>query len=179
MKNLFSSARAASGKPVGRVRKVNSHPVQWRQSLAKLMEQPITGRRMRSVPGWMLAGACSLLLGAEAAVGVDLDLTSFSSNRQALVTLNGGTGQWHRIEASTNLLDWRALTNLCLTNPASAWLDTGATNFPQRFYRSQQLTPLDRLCGHARYQLQLRPVEYDSGRRADDVTCWRCGRRSG
>ena len=54
-----------------------------------------------------------------------------------------GRGSGTEIEASTNLLDWRALTNLCLTNPASAWLDTGATNFPKRFYRSLQLTPLD------------------------------------
>jgi PhoPQ-activated pathogenicity-related protein len=91
----------------------------------------------------MLAAACGFSMWAEAAVGVDVSLNYFSSNRQALVTLNGGTGQWHRIEASTNLLNWRALTNLCLTNPASAWLDTGASNYQQRFYQSQELTPLD------------------------------------
>ena len=77
------------------------------------------------------------------AVGADLGLTVLPADRQALVTLNGGTGHWHRLEASTNLLDWKGLTNLCQTNPTSAWLDCGATNFPQRFYRSLQLTPLD------------------------------------
>jgi PhoPQ-activated pathogenicity-related protein len=91
----------------------------------------------------MLAGVCCLLLGLEAAAGGDVSLSLLTSNRQALVTLNGGTGQWHRIEASTNLFDWHAFTNLCQTNPTSAWLDTGATNFGQRFYRSLQLTPLD------------------------------------
>ena len=98
---------------------------------------------MWPVPGWMLAGACSLLVGAGVAVGAEVGLTFSASNRQAVVTLNGGTGQWHRIEASTNLLDWRALTNLCQTNPTSAWPDASATNFAQQFYRSLQLTPLD------------------------------------
>ena len=74
---------------------------------------------------------------------MDLDAAYVPTNGSVQVTLNGGTGQWHRIEASTNLLDWRALTNLCQTNPTSAWLDTSATNFPRRFYRSLQLTPLD------------------------------------
>jgi PhoPQ-activated pathogenicity-related protein len=91
----------------------------------------------------MWVGVCNLLVWTWAAVAADLGLAVLSSNRQALVTLNGGTGQWHRIEGSTNLLDWRALTSLCQTNPTSAWLDTGATNSPQRFYRSLQLTPLD------------------------------------
>jgi len=113
------------------------------QYSARQTARPITGRRTWLVPGWMLAGACGLLLWAESAVGVDVGLNYFSSNRQALVTLNGGTGQWHRIEASTNLLNWRALTNLCLTNPATGWLDTGASNYQQRFYQSQELTPLD------------------------------------
>ena len=88
-------------------------------------------------------GACLLLPLAGSAGTVELGAAYFRSNGMAQVTLTGGTGQWHRIEASTNLLDWRALTNLRQTNPASAWLDTGATNFPQRFYRSLQLTPLD------------------------------------
>ena len=49
---------------------------------------------------------------------MDLDAAYIPTNGSVQVTLNGGTGQWHRIEASTNLLDWRALTNLCLTNPS-------------------------------------------------------------
>jgi PhoPQ-activated pathogenicity-related protein len=92
---------------------------------------------------WAVFGACLLLLFASSAGAVEVGAAYLSSNRLVQVTLTGGTGQWHRIEASTNLLDWRVLTNLCQTNPTSAWLDTGATNFPRRFYRSQQLTPLD------------------------------------
>ncbi len=107
------------------------------------MGRVITGYRTRPFPKWVLAGACALVLPATTMAGVDLGLTFVSSNHQALVTLNGGTGHWHRVEASTNLLDWSVLASLCQTNPTSAWLDSGATNFPQRFYRSQQLTPLD------------------------------------
>jgi PhoPQ-activated pathogenicity-related protein len=103
----------------------------------------IKGPGRRAVLGWMRVGVCSLLAWSWAAVGTDLGLTVLSSNRQALVTLNGGTGHWHRVEASTNLLDWSVLASLCQTNPTSAWLDSGATNFQKRFYRSQQLTPLD------------------------------------
>lgn len=113
------------------------------RGLVRQTEPPITGRRTQSVPGWMWAGVCGLLAWSWAAAGADLGLTILASNRQALVTLNDGTGQWHRLEASTNLLAWRALTNLCQTNPTSCWLDTGATDFSQRFYRSLQLTPLD------------------------------------
>ena len=142
MNDHFSFARAASSKSAGASHKqISLRPTA--RSLARQTELPITGHRKRSVPRWMSAGVCSLLLGAQAAVGVDLDLTFLSSNRQALVTLNGGTGEWHRIEASTNLQDWRALTNLCLSNPAVAWLDSGTTNCPNRFYRSLELTPLD------------------------------------
>ena len=92
---------------------------------------------------WVVSGACLLLALARTAYAVELDAAYVPSNGLVQVTLTGGTGQWHRIEASTNLLDWRALTSLCQTNPTSAWLDTGATNFPLRFYRSLQLTPLD------------------------------------
>ena len=85
----------------------------------------------------------TLLLLVRTAGAVELDAAYVPSNGLVQVTLNGGTGEWHRIEASTNLLDWSVLTNLCLTNPSSAWLDPGATDFPHRFYRSAQLTPLD------------------------------------
>jgi PhoPQ-activated pathogenicity-related protein len=142
MKTQFSSPITGSTKSAVTPEKQN--PVRpWARSLARQAEPPLTRRCTRAFPGWILAAACGLLLGAEAAVGVDLDLAFSSTNRQALVTLNGGTGEWHRVEASTNLLNWLALTNLCLTNPPSAWLDTGASNSQQRFYRSQRLTPLD------------------------------------
>ncbi len=92
---------------------------------------------------WAVSGACLLLLLARTAYAVELGAAYVPSNGFVQVTLTGGTGQWHRIEASTNLLDWSVLTSLNQTNPASAWLDTGATNFQRRFYRSLQLTPLD------------------------------------
>ena len=92
---------------------------------------------------WTAFGPGLLLLLAASAAGIDLGATYFPSNRLVQVTLSGGTGQWHRVEVSTNLLNWRPVTNLCLTNPAAVWLDTGASNYPQRFYQSQQLTPLD------------------------------------
>ena len=103
----------------------------------------MTGHWTRSVPRCVLARAAALLVAALAAYGADSHLTFSVSNQQALVTLNGGTGHWHRVEASTNLLEWRAQTNLCQTNATSGWLDAGASNFRQQFYRSLQLTPLD------------------------------------
>jgi PhoPQ-activated pathogenicity-related protein len=103
----------------------------------------MTGRNWLPIRRWTVAGVCVLLFWAKAVVAAELGLAVLSSNLQALVTLTGGTGHWHQLEASTNFLDWSVLTRLCQTNPMSDWLDSGATNFPRRFYRSQQLTPLD------------------------------------
>ena len=69
-------------------------------------EPPVQKRRSRSVPGWLVFGVCSVQTWGRAAVGTDLGLTVLATNQQALVTLNGGTGHWHRVEASTNLVDW-------------------------------------------------------------------------
>ena len=102
---------------------------------ARQTARPIAGRRTWLFPGWMLAAACGLLLWTEAAVGVDVGLNYFSSNRQALVTLNGGTGQWHRIEASTNLLTWRALTNLVLPASPYFYVDPSPLGFANKIYR--------------------------------------------
>ena len=86
-----------------------------------------------------------LFLSASATVATELGLTVFPSNRQAQVTLTGGTGRWHGVETSTNLVNWKTMTTLYQSNAASAWLDSAATNSPQRYYRSRDLTTaLDR-----------------------------------
>jgi PhoPQ-activated pathogenicity-related protein len=83
-----------------------------------------------------------LLFSANIARCLDLGVTFFPSNQQLHVMLDGGTGQWHQIQASTNLVNWCGLTNLFPTNPVSDWVDPAATNLC-RFYRSAELTPLD------------------------------------
>lgn len=77
------------------------------------------------------------------ATATELGASFSSTNRQLQLTLTGGTGRWHRIEVSTNLLDWRSVTMLCQTNATSTWTDSVPTNVPRRFYRSQRLTALD------------------------------------
>ncbi|MCX8091205.1 MAG: PhoPQ-activated pathogenicity-related family protein [Verrucomicrobiae bacterium] len=62
------------------------------------------------------------------------------SNQQPYLILQGGTGRWHRIETSTNLLTWLRATAFPQTNPASLWADLTATNLPQRFYRARDVT---------------------------------------
>lgn len=84
-----------------------------------------------------------LFLPGKVAVATELGVTVFPSNRQVQVTLTGGTSRWHRVEASTNLLDWGGLISLFQTNPASAWMDSSATNYPRRFYRTLERTPLE------------------------------------
>lgn len=39
------------------------------------------------------------------------------------------------IEASTNLIDWETVNHLMLTNSPATFMDSSATNCPQRFYR--------------------------------------------
>ena len=74
-----------------------------------------------------------------------LDATLFGSNGPVQVTLTGGTGRCHIVEASTNLLDWSVVTNFFQAQPSSAWLDAGPTNWPQRYFRSRDVTTaLDR-----------------------------------
>lgn len=54
----------------------------------------------------------------------------------SLLRFGGSTGFEYVMEASTNLFDWLALTNL-VAGPDGLfeYLDTSATNFPTRFYR--------------------------------------------
>jgi PhoPQ-activated pathogenicity-related protein len=56
---------------------------------------------------------------------------------------SGTTGRWHRLEVSTNLLQWRTLTNLWQTNTVTTWADPTSALEPARFYRSLQLSALD------------------------------------
>jgi hypothetical protein len=44
-------------------------------------------------------------------------------------------GQW-QVQASTDLLNWTSLGTLTITNTPLPFVDTGATNFQQRFYRT-------------------------------------------
>ena len=74
-----------------------------------------------------------------------LDAALVGSNDHVQVTLTGGTGRVHLVEASTNLLDWSVVTNFFQAQPSSAWMDAGATNWPQRYFRSRDVTTaLDR-----------------------------------
>ena len=105
-----------------------------------------------TIPGTMAtftaAGNYSLRLTASnalAQVSRDLAVTVVSSPPQLgslLLASNwfqfqvsGATGVTYTVQASTNLATW---TDLSTTNPAAlpfTWQDTGATNFPLRFYR--------------------------------------------
>lgn len=54
----------------------------------------------------------------------------------ALLRFSGSPGFGYVMEASTNLVNWLALTNLVAgTDGLFEFLDTSATNFPTRFYR--------------------------------------------
>jgi hypothetical protein len=55
--------------------------------------------------------ACSPLLSGSGTAAIELGATFNPSNGQVEVTLTGGTNRWHSLEASTNLLNWAALTN--------------------------------------------------------------------
>jgi hypothetical protein len=52
------------------------------------------------------------------------------------LTLTGGVGQTYNVEASTNLVNWVAVTNLVLSTGTGQFTDYSVTNCPQRFYRA-------------------------------------------
>ena len=52
------------------------------------------------------------------------------------LTLMGGVGQAYTVQASTNLVNWVAITNLVLSTDSGQFTDHPATNCPQRFYRA-------------------------------------------
>ena len=104
------------------------------------------GRSGRSLLALGALSACALILPGSGTAATELGATFNPSNGQVEVTLTGGTGRWHCVEASTNLLTWDAVTNLYQASPSSsAWTDAGVSNYPQRFFRSRDLTTaLDR-----------------------------------
>jgi PhoPQ-activated pathogenicity-related protein len=103
-----------------------------------------SGRRGRAgglLPVLGALGTCALILSGSGTTATELGATFNPSNGQVAVTLTGGTGRWHCIEASTNLLNWGGVTNLYQASPSSsAWTDTGASNSSQHFFRSRDLT---------------------------------------
>jgi|GEM_PF-873643 len=59
------------------------------------------------------------------------------SNRVPVLQISGAPGAYE-FQASTNLLNWSIVTTTS-TATSSLWVqDTGATNFPRRFYRARQ-----------------------------------------
>lgn len=72
-----------------------------------------------------------------------IDLALVPPNHPVQLTLTGGTGRAQRIESSTNLIAWTPLATVPQTNATLQWVDSDATNLPQRFYRSLKLTALD------------------------------------
>jgi PhoPQ-activated pathogenicity-related protein len=108
-----------------------------------------SGRRGRSGRSLLVLGAlsaCALILSGSGTAATELGATFDPSNGQVEVTLTGGTGRWHCVEASTNLLNWGVVTNFYQASPSSsAWTDSGVSNCPQHFFRSRDLTTaLDR-----------------------------------
>jgi hypothetical protein len=49
--------------------------------------------------------------------------------------VTGEASATYQIEASTNLIHWTVQTNLILEGISSHWCDSGACEFPQRYYR--------------------------------------------
>jgi hypothetical protein len=57
------------------------------------------------------------------------------ANGTVAVTINGALGDTWQIQASTNLVNWSPLATVTITNVPMQFLDEGAANLPQRFYR--------------------------------------------
>jgi hypothetical protein len=49
--------------------------------------------------------------------------------------ISGEPGRNYQLQASTDLVTWTWLTNICVTNAASTYSDPDASKFPSRFYR--------------------------------------------
>ena len=61
------------------------------------------------------------------------------ANGQLPLTIEAAAGQRVEIQASTNLVRWTTIGVLTNANGATPFIDTAATNFNSRFYRT--LTP--------------------------------------
>jgi hypothetical protein len=67
--------------------------------------------------------------------GITLASTGQFVGNQFRLQLSGEIGRVYRVEASTNLMNWQLLPNLIVTNSITPFTDTGAGQYPQRFYR--------------------------------------------
>ncbi|MEO5803060.1 MAG: M12 family metallo-peptidase [Verrucomicrobiota bacterium] len=64
-----------------------------------------------------------------------LTATARVTNGQFQLQFSGLAGASYRLQASTNLINWVTLTNVVSSNVSNLFLDTGATNFKNRFYK--------------------------------------------
>src|SRR5512141_2342203 len=78
-----------------------------------------SGRSGGVLPVLAALSACALILSGPRTAATELGATFNPSNGQVEVTLTGGTGRWHCVEASTNLLNWGVVTNLYQASPSS------------------------------------------------------------
>jgi len=58
-------------------------------------------------------------------------------DQRPLVTLGGEPGIAYTVLVSSNLTSWAPLTNLLNVTGTVSFVDDGATNAPQRFYRAE------------------------------------------
>jgi len=63
---------------------------------------------------------------------------SFNSDLQFQLGLQGISGQTYIFEASTNLVEWTPLSTNVSPSGVLLFIDSGATNYPYRFYRALQ-----------------------------------------
>jgi uncharacterized repeat protein (TIGR03803 family) len=78
-----------------------------------------------SLPATLTVGALPELFGISSAPDGTFQLM-----------LSARPGYSYRIDASTNLIDWQAVTNLPNPGGVIQFIDAGASNFQQRFYRA-------------------------------------------
>ena len=69
---------------------------------------------------------------------VQFTAANFATNHQFQLDFLGVTGSNYVLQASTNLLNWTAISTNTATTNAFYLFDPNATNFPQRFYRVLQ-----------------------------------------
>jgi len=65
-----------------------------------------------------------------------------SPTLQVIVTVRGLIGHRHRVEATSDFMAWTLIGEVTLgTNGTVSFIDTSATGFPMRFYRTTDITP--------------------------------------
>jgi hypothetical protein len=86
---------------------------------------------------WHLYGVDDCLLTEAERGPVSLSAPQREGDGAFAFTLTSDPGSTNRIEASTNLLDWEALAAVLNTNGILRFLDQGARDLQQRFYRAR------------------------------------------